>query len=172
MSNPSIVCAVKVLWLMILDDHGLCLSNQKMFHANWLVVTFMGVSQRKCFITTHEALLHNMYVKPSLAETQFRVEVRRLKYVKYELDKISSSVDTLPLRWPVRDPVSWTVGVSAHHSKVSGLGILFNNPLKSHTHCLTACVYHFLCGWLLIIGNLGLCWFLPATLGCYSLRSQ
>ena len=46
----------------------------------------------------HEALLHNMYVKPSLAETQFRVEVRRLKCVKYELDKISSSVDTLPFR--------------------------------------------------------------------------
>jgi len=25
--------------------------------------------------------------------------------------------------------------------KVSGLGILFDNPLKSHTHYLTACVY-------------------------------
>ncbi len=47
---------------------------------------------------THEALLHIMFVKPSLAETQFRVEVRRLKCVKYELGKISSSVDTLPLR--------------------------------------------------------------------------
>ena len=47
---------------------------------------------------TDEALLHTVFVKPSLAETQFRVEVRRLKCVKYELDKISSSVDTLPLR--------------------------------------------------------------------------
>ena len=47
---------------------------------------------------THEALLHNISVKSSAAETHFRVEVRRLKCAKYELDKISSSVDTLPLR--------------------------------------------------------------------------
>ena len=58
----------------------------------------MKISQSKCFIMTHEALLHIMLVKPSLAETQFRVEVWRLKCVKYELEKISSSVDTLPLR--------------------------------------------------------------------------
>ena len=34
-----------------------------------------------------------------------------------------------------------SVGV-ARHSKVSGLGILFGDPLKLHTHYLTACVYH------------------------------
>ena len=67
---------------------------------------------------------------------------------------------------------SWPIKWNAHHSKVSGLGILFENPLKSHTHCLIACVYNFLRGWLLITGNLGLCWFLPVTWGCYSLRSQ
>ena len=39
-----------------------------------------------------------MLVKPRLAETQLRVEVRRLKCVKYELHKTSSPVDTLLLR--------------------------------------------------------------------------
>ena len=61
-------------------------------------VTLTKMPQRKCAIMTREALLHSMLTKLSLAETQFRVEVRRLKRVKYELDKISSSMDTLPLR--------------------------------------------------------------------------
>ena len=34
------------------------------------------------------------------------------------------------------------IGRNAPVMKVSGLGILFDNPLKSHMHCLTACVYH------------------------------
>ena len=51
-------------------------------------------------------------------------------------------------------------------------GILFENPLKSHTHCLprvwtTPVVVGFL-----IIGNLRPCRFLPATLGCYSLMKS
>ena len=33
------------------------------------------------------------------------------------------------------------IGRNAPVMKVSGLGILFDNPLKSHTHCLTTCVY-------------------------------
>ena len=45
---------------------------------------------------THEALLRIILVKPSLSETQFRVEVRRLKCVKYELDEVSSFVNTPP----------------------------------------------------------------------------
>ena len=87
------MCAFIVLWLIFLDDYGQYLSGQKM---KWLVVTLMEVSQRKCFIITHEALLHSMFVRPSLAETQFLVELKRLKCVEYELDKISSSVDTPP----------------------------------------------------------------------------
>ena len=35
---------------------------------------------------------------------------------------------------------SWPIGWNLHHSDVSGLGILFGNPLKSHTDFLTACV--------------------------------
>ena len=113
---------------------------------------------------TREALLHSMLTKLSLAEIQFRVEVRRLKCVKYKLDKISSSVDTLPLR-DLLEILSPGPSEGVHTTRrYSGLGILFENPLKSHTHCLTACVYHFSSGWLLIIGNLGLCRFLPATL--------
>ena len=54
----------------------------------------------------------------------------------------------------------------------SRLGILFDNLLKLHTHFLprvwtTPVVVGFL-----IIGNLGLCRFLPATLGCYSLMKS
>ena len=54
----------------------------------------------------------------------------------------------------------------------SRLGILFENPLKLHTHCLprvwtTPVVVGFL-----IIGNLRLCRFLPAALGCYSLMKS
>ena len=88
------MCAVIVLWLIVIGDHGQYLAGQRM---NWLVVTLMKISQRKCFITIHEALLHNILARPSLAETQFWVEVKRLKCVKYELGKISSSVDTPPL---------------------------------------------------------------------------
>ena len=92
---------------------------------------------------THEALLHDMFVKPSLAETQFRVEVRRLKCVKYELDKISSSVDTNHLRGML-DILSPGPSEGVHTTRrYSGLGILSENPLKSHTHDRTACVYHF-----------------------------
>ena len=54
----------------------------------------------------------------------------------------------------------------------SRLGILFENPLNLHTHS-------FPCVWItpvvvgfMIIGNLGLCRFLPATLGCYSLMKS
>ena len=72
---------------------------------------------------------------------------------------------------PDQNYVFWTVGGSAHHSNVSGLGILFENPLKSHTHCLPR-VYHSCSGWLLIIGNLELCRFLLATLDCYSLMES
>ena len=54
------------------------------------------MSQRKRFITIHEALLHSILARPSLAETQFWVGVKRLKCVKYEPGKISSSVDTPP----------------------------------------------------------------------------
>ena len=85
---------------------------------------------------THQALLHDMFVKPSLAETQFRVEVRRLKCVKYELDKISSSVDTLPL-CDLIEIMSPGPSEGVHTTRgYSGLGILFENPLKSHKHCL------------------------------------
>ena len=82
---------------------------------------------------THEALLHIVLVKTTLAETQFRVEVRRLKCVKYELDKISSSVDTLPLR-NLKEILSPGPSEGVHTTRrYSGLGILFENPL-SHTH--------------------------------------
>ena len=53
----------------------------------------------------------------------------------------------------------------------SRLGILFENPLKLHT-LPPACVDHSCSGWLLIIANLRLCRFLPATLGCYSLMES
>ena len=83
---------------------------------------------------TREALLHNMLAKPNLAEIQFRVEVRRLKCVKYELDKISSSVDTLPL-CDLKEIMSPGPSMGVHTTRrYSGLGILFDNPLKSHTH--------------------------------------
>ena len=61
--------------------------------------------------------------------------------------------------------------ITTKFSKVSGLGILIDNPQKSRTHFLAACVYHpfYVVGfWLLAT----YCWFLLATLGCYSLRSQ
>ena len=32
----------------------------------WTLLDIMEVSQRKCFITTHEALLHNILVRPNL----------------------------------------------------------------------------------------------------------
>ena len=51
-------------------------------------------------------------------------------------------------------------------SKVFGYGNPVGNPLTSHMHCLTACVYHiFLRGWFLIIGNLGLCRSFTGNLG-------
>ena len=97
----------------------------------------------------------------------FRKKLSSMSSVKYHRPRIISLFVVM-----IKIMSSWPIGLNAHRSKVSGLGILFGNPLKSHTHYLTACVYHFLRGWLLNIGNLGLCWFLPATLGCYSLRSQ
>ena len=117
----------------------------------------MKVSQRKCYHMTHEVFLHNMYVKPSLAETHFRLEVRRLKCAKYELDKISSSVDNPLLRGLIEIMSPGPSDGVQTTRRYSNLGIFFENPLKSHTHCLTACGYHLLNGWLLIIGNLGLC---------------
>ena len=61
----------------------------------------------------------------ALAETQFRVEVRCLKCVKYELDEISSSVDTLPLCGHDQDYIFWTIGGSAYHPRVFGSGNSF-----------------------------------------------
>ena len=68
--------------------------------------------------------------------------------------------------------IFWSAGKVHATLGCSGLGILFENPLKLHTHCLprvwtTPVVVSFL-----IIGNLGLCRFLPATLGCYSLMKS
>ena len=84
-----------------------------------------------------------MYVRSSLAETQFRVEVKRLKCVKYELGKVSSSVDTLPLR-DLLEILSFGPSEGVHTTRgYSGLEILFENLLKSHTQCLTTYVYHF-----------------------------
>ena len=104
-----------------------------------------------------------------LAGTQF--QVKRLKCVKYGLDKISSLVDILPLR-DLLEILSPVPSEGVHTTRgYSGLGILFENPLKSHKHCLPR-VYHYCSEKLLILGNQGLCRFLPATLGCYSLRSQ
>ena len=54
----------------------------------------------------------------------------------------------------------------------SGLGILFENPLKLHTHCLPRVWTTPVVAGFLIIGNLRLCRFLPATLGCYSLMKS
>ena len=75
-------------------------------------------------------------------EMILRVEVRRLKYVKYELHKISSSADTLPFRDLIKI-MSSGPSEGVHTTRgYSGLGILFENLLKSKTLFLTACVYH------------------------------
>ena len=68
--------------------------------------------------------------------------MRRLKCVKYELDKISSSVDTLPLRDLIKVMTSGPSEGVHTTRRYSGLGILFDKTLKSYTHCLIACVYH------------------------------
>ena len=69
--------------------------------------------------------------------------MRRLKCVKYELDKISSSVDTLPLR-DLLEILSSGPSEGVHTTLgYSGLGILSEIRIITHKHCLTACVYHF-----------------------------
>ena len=117
-----------------------------------LSVTLMKMSQRKCFIATHEALLHNMLVKPSLAETQFWVKVKRLKCVKYELDKISSSVDTLPFRWPDKDHVFLAYWIEC--TPLEGIPVWesFSRIRWSHTRTASPRVWTTLvvvCFWLL-----------------------
>ena len=66
--------------------------------------------------------------------------MRRLKCVKYELDKIQSSVVTPYLRDMIKIALRYislsSVGKVHITLGCSGLGILFENPLKSHTHCL------------------------------------
>ena len=54
----------------------------------------------------------------------------------------------------------------------SRLGILFENPLKLHTHCLPRVWTTLVVVGFLIIGNLRLCRGLPATLGCYYLMKS
>ena len=65
--NRSLI-RTRTLGLIFLDDHGQYLYTQKRCHTNWLVVAIMGVLQRIFFITTHDALLHDMYATPSLAD--------------------------------------------------------------------------------------------------------
>ena len=97
---------VETLWVIVHGDHGQYKSSQRI---NWPVVTVIEMSQKKCYITSHEAVLHNMVSRPSLAETQIGVEVKRLKCVKYELGEISSSVDNLIIFY-------WPIGWNAHNS--------------------------------------------------------
>ena len=67
--NRSLIrTRTRILGLIFLDDHGQYLYTQKTCHTIWLVVAIMGVLQRICFITTHDALLHDMYATPSLAD--------------------------------------------------------------------------------------------------------
>ena len=89
----------------------------------------------KMWCTGSEQLISSV----PLSETQFRAKVRRLKCVKYELGKIQSSVVTSFLRYLIKITVRyifWTVGRVHTTRGYSGLGILFENPLKSHTPCL------------------------------------
>ena len=77
-------------------------------------------------------------------------------------------------RVKIYPPVYLPVNASKVHTTLgcSRLGILFENPLKLHTHCLprvwtTPVVVDF---WLLATwGSVGL---LPETLGCYSLMES
>ena len=54
----------------------------------------------------------------------------------------------------------------------SSRGIIFKNPLKLHTHCLPRVWTTPVVAGFLIIGDLRLCRFLPATLSCYSLMKS
>ena len=77
----------------------------------------------------------------ALAETHFRVEVKSLECVKYELDKISNIIASghsflRGLMESTLRYISWYVGKVHTTRWYSGLGILSENPLKSHTHCL------------------------------------
>ena len=92
--------------------------------------------------------------------------------MKYELDKERLFLLRTMLRHTLRYIFLSSAGKVHSTLGCSRLGILFENPLKLHTNCLprvwtTPVVVGFL-----IIGNLGLCRFLPATLGCYSLMKS
>ena len=116
--------------------------------------------------------------KPSLAETQFEVEVKHLKCVMYELGKISSSVVAASLCGHDRgfwNP--WTIGWSwVLTIRIYRVWEIFSAIRWSHVNIASPHVCTILLTWLPSdywqSEYLGLCRFLPATLVCYSLRSQ
>ena len=111
------MCADIVSWLAVVSDHGQHLVGQRM---NWLVCNSHEDVAKEMFHYDSRGLDSDMLVKPSLAETQFRVEVRRLKCVKYKLDKISSSVDVLCPLFFLRK-ISPSSGCLPHGFRAPGL---------------------------------------------------
>ena len=75
--------------------------------------------------------------------------------------------------WPCSRLVSLDYWMECLQLEGIGSGDPFRNSAEV-THALPhrMCVPIFLRGWFLIIGNQGLCWYLPGTFSCYSLISQ